>query len=148
VGGLALSRRDVFRSKQPSGYVDAPGPSNAHAASGARSGGLATRRDVGTEEAERQSTDLELLLLPPPTRCHATDTTENCGGAVLHVTSGIPLAVIMAWYGGTRRPISGQMPLISLGGQICTRTLGLEKSVESDGLKGHICGVGCNLAGD
>ena len=65
------------------------------------------------EEGERQSTHLTLPVLSPPSRCHATDTTEDCGGGVLvvlHVISGIPPAVMIAWSvvgTGGRRAISG-----------------------------------------
>ena len=145
MGGLALPRRDVFRTKQPSGYVDAPGPSNAHAAFGARGDGVAARRDVDLEELR---TSVNKPDSPPPTRCHATDTTENCGGDVLHVISGIPLAAIIAWSGGTRRAISGQMPLVCLGGQICKRTLDLEKNVESDGFAELNVTISRQKAGD
>ena len=68
---------------------------------------LQTRRDV---DAGGARTSVNTPDLPPPSRCHATDTTENCGGgvlAVLHVISGIPLAVMIAWPVGTRRAISG-----------------------------------------
>ena len=106
--------------------------------------GVAARRDVDLEELR---TSVNRPDSPPPTRCHATDTTENCGGDVLHVISGIPLAAIIAWSGGTRRAISGQMPLVCLGGQICTRRLGMEKSVErvaGQRVHGGVCGVRCN----
>ena len=62
------------------------------------------------EVRERQSTRLTLPVAPPPSRCHATDTTEHCGGGVLvalHVIRGIPLAVMIACSVGTRRAISG-----------------------------------------
>ena len=62
------------------------------------------------EVRERQSTRLTLPVAPPPSRCHATDTTEDCGGGVLvvlHVIRGIPLAATIAWSAGTARAISG-----------------------------------------
>lgn len=107
--------------------------------------GVAARREVDLEELR---TSVNKPDSPPPTRCHATDTTENCGGGVLHVISGIPLAAIIAWSGGTRRAISGQMPLVCLGGQICKRTLDLEKNVESDGFAELDVTISRQKAGD
>ena len=106
---------------------------------------LAIRRDVDLEELR---TSVNRPSPPPPTRCHATDTTEDCGGDVLHVISGISLAAMIAWSGGTRRAISGQMPLVCLGGQICKRTLDLEKNVESDGFAELNVTISRQKAGD
>ena len=136
-GWFGASTARCLQNKQPSGYVDAPGPSNAHAAFGARGDGVANPPGCGLWRSENVSTTRQHTPdPPPPSRCHATDTTEHCGGVVLHVTSGIPLAAMIAFPGGTRTQFRAQMPLICLGGQICSRALGLEKSVESGGSKG------------
>jgi hypothetical protein len=64
------------------------------------------------------------------------------------VISGISLAAMIALSGGTRRAISGQMPLVCLGGQICKRTLDLEKNVESDGFAELDVTISRQKAGD